>query len=86
MKTYDAREAAAQSDVLVDKDGTIWVAVNGGARWDYLTEYTESADGPSFYGLTGWDRKKKLPTDGGPYHMLDDAAIQFILNTVRTRL
>ena len=62
------------SPVLVDKDGTVWVALDGG-EWSYLSEHTQLS----------WDVRFRLPIEYEPYRALDTAASEFIRHSLVTQ-
>lgn len=62
--------SADRYDVLVDRDGTVWVRVRVRRAdwWAYLTDT----------GELGWDTRRVLPEDYEPYRPLDAAAARIV--------
>jgi hypothetical protein len=69
MSTNDLAADVASTDifdVLVDRDGTVWVRVGDG--WSYLSDLTE----------VSWDIHRVLLQEYEPYRPLDEAAAAII--------
>lgn len=73
MNAYVAE--ADGSDVLLDKDGTLWVHLRDDA-WAYVTDGNRLC----------WDMRDRLPVDYEPYRSLDSAASSLVLTAILKRV
>jgi hypothetical protein len=73
VSDLEAAVAEADHEVVVDNEGTVWVALE--AVWTYINDE----------GRLSWDTSERLPVEFEPYHPLDRAGQDFIRGAL-TRL